>query len=153
MSWLSTKQLIDKVRCNADEKTWRAFDGVYAIDDLPSFVSRLPIFIIVNTDTHNLSGSHWKCIFINADRCGEIFDSLAQPVNNILIRWMNRFTHKWKTNRKCYQHSSSSSCGAFVLYYLLSRLGVRSFDAVTKVMKRSLYDNERFVRNFYHRLK
>ena len=153
MSWLSSRQLVNKVRRNADEKTWRAFYGVYPIDNLPKFIPHLPIFIIVNTDTHNLPGTHWKCIFIGKDRRGEIFDSLAQPINDMLVRWINRFTRKWKTNHKCYQRSSSSTCGAFVLYFILSRLAAPSLETVTKVMKHSLYDNECFVRSFYHSLK
>ena len=153
MSWLSDEQLIHKIKCNADEKTFRAFNGVYPVDSLPDFVSHLPIMIIINTDTHNLKGQHWKCIFIDKDRCGEVFDSLAQPMNNMLIRWMNRFTRKWKTNRKCYQHSSSSICGAFVLYYALSRLNAPSLESITKVFTHSLHDNECFVRSFYRNLK
>ena len=77
MSWLSTKDLIDKVKRNADGATLAAFHGVFPIDELPSAVPHYPFFMIVNTQSHNLPGEHWITIFIDADRRGDIFDSLA----------------------------------------------------------------------------
>jgi len=153
MSWLSDRQLIDKIRRNADEKTWRVFNGVYPIDQLPEFVSHYPIFIIINTDTHNLGGNHWKAVFIDEKRRGEVFDSLALSMNEMLVRWMNRFTRSWKCNRKSYQHPFSATCGAFVLYFILTRLNAPSLDSVTQRSTATLYDNETFVRSFFSCLK
>ena len=99
MSWLSDNDIVEKVRKNADTKASIAFFNVYPIDKLPDFVPYLPIFIVVNTHTHNLQGEHWKTIFINENRYGEVFDSLAQPMSELLIRWMNRFTRRWKRNQ------------------------------------------------------
>ena len=129
MSWLSDKQLYKKVEKNADEKTREAFYGVYPLDELPKFIPHLPLFIIVNTQTHNLSGEHWKTVFIDKNRDGEVFDSLAQPMNAMLMSWMDRFTRRWKRNRKVYQHFESSSCGAFALYYVLNRLNYTSMNS------------------------
>ena len=153
MSWLSDKDLVKKVRKNADPATLHAFFGVYPIDKLPDSVPFLPIFIVVNTDTHNLEGQHWKTIFIDKNRCGEVFDSLAQPMNDLLVRWMNRFTRKWKTNRKVYQHARSTTCGAFALYFILKRLNTPSLDAFTNSFSHSINANERLVRSFYEALK
>lgn len=153
MSWLSNRQLIYKVRKNANDTTKKAFLGVYPIDKLPKFIPYLPVFLIVNTHTHNLNGEHWKAIFINKNRYGEVFDSLAQPTSEILIRWMNRFTRKWRTNRKTFQHDSSSTCGAYSLYYVLSRLTFPSLDAFCRTFSRSLHVNERNVHAFYRSLK
>ena len=153
MSWLSDKNIVRKIRNNADPTTLHAFFGVYPIDKLPDFVPFLPIFIVVNTHTHNLKGQHWKTIFIDKNRCGEVFDSLAQPMNNLLVRWMNRFTRKWKTNRKVYQHARSTTCGAFALYFILKRLDFPSLDAFTHSFSHSINANERLVRSFYEALK
>ena len=81
MRWLSGKKLSDKVKRNARPKVKHAFHGVFPIDELPSFLPHVPIFIIVNTQSHNLQGQHWKTIYINAKHEGEIFDSLAEPPN------------------------------------------------------------------------
>lgn len=153
MSWLSDKQICEKVRKNGDLKTRNAFYGVYPIDTLPEFIPYLPIFIVVNTQTHNLEGEHWKTIFINKERFGEVFDSLAQPMSDLLIRWLNRFTRRWKRNPKIYQHVKSTTCGAFALYYILKRLDCPSLNNFTQSFRKSLNDNERLVRSFYKKLK
>ena len=153
MSWLSDKDIAKKVWKNADPKTRLAFYDVCPIDELPTSVPHLPIFIVVNTHTHNLNGQHWKTIFIDENRRGEVFDSLAQPMNDLLVRWMNRFTRSWTTNYKVYQHARSTTCGAFALCYILTRLDYPSLDSFTKSFSRSINANEHLVRSFYEALK
>ena len=154
MSWLSDDDISRKVRRNGNEKCQAAFYGVYPLDALPHFIPHLPLFIVVNTQTTNLEGEHWKTIFIDKNRRGEVFDSLAQPMNAILIRWMNRFTRRWKKNRKVYQKAKSATCGAFALYYIMKRLDFPSLDSFTShSFSNSLSDNELVVRKFYKTLK
>lgn len=153
MSWLSDEQICRTVERNGDEKTINAFYGVCPLDELPRFISQLPIFIIVNTQTHNLEGEHWKTIFIDKKRNGEIFDSLAQPMNAMLITWMNRFTRKWKTNRKVYQSKDTSTCGAFALFYVLNRLDCNSLNSFTNSFSHSVNANESLVQDFYNALE
>ena len=153
MSWLSNKRLKSKIGKNAGSKTLNAFHGVYSIDNLPDFIPCRPYLIIVNTHTHNLPGEHWLCIHIDEDKNGELFDSLALPVSDFLIRWLNRFTWKWRRNVRSFQHSLSPTCGSFVLYFILNRLHVKDFESITAVFSRSLSVNERFVANFYLALK
>ena len=153
MSWLSNRSLINKVKKNADNDTKKAFLGVYPIDKLPNAIPHFPVFLIVNTHAHNLGGEHWKAVFINKNRYGEVFDSLAQPASDILTRWMNRWSRKWKTNSKTFQHDSSSTCGAFTLYYVLTRLCFPSLETFTRSFSRALHVNERNIRAFYRRLK
>ena len=62
---------------------------MYPISNFHKFIPHLPTFFIVNTDAHSLPGTHRKCIFIDKERRSEIFDSLALPINDILVRWMN----------------------------------------------------------------
>ena len=153
MSWLSSAKILEKVKRNADEVTKKAFHGIYPIDDLPQSVPHLPIFIIVNTHTHNLPGEHWLTIFIDENKRGEVFDSLALPMSNLLIRWLNTFTRKWKRNNKAYQHPLSSSCGAFALYFTLKRLRAKDFEHVTSSFNATPRVNERKVLAFYKQLK
>ena len=154
MSWLSNEQIINKVKRNGDIKCKNAFYGVYPLNCLPQSIPQLPIFIVVNTHTANLKGEHWKTIFIDKNRRGEVFDSLAQPMKAMLIRWMNRFTRSWKKNPKRYQHANSTTCGAFALYYIMKRLDFPSLESFTsKSFSPSLTVNERFVHKFYKALK
>ena len=153
MSWLSNHDIIEKLRHNADDKTWKAFGGVYSIDTLPQSISIYPVFIIVNTHTHNLPGEHWKAIFIKEDRTGEVFDSLALTLNNFTLNWLNKFTRKWKTNLLPYQHPLSATCGAFVIYFILKRLNHDSLESLNKTLSSNPLRNERMIRSFYANLK
>ena len=153
MSWLSDRDIVSKIERNADSKTLKAFFGVYPIDQLPPFVPHLPLIIIVNTHTHNLQGEHWKTVFIDKDRNGELFDSLALPVSSHLTRWLNTFTRRWITNHLSYQDPFSATCGAYALYFTLLRLDCLSLQSVTETFSRYPNVNERGVLSFYNRLK
>ena len=153
MSWLSDREIATKIRRNADSKTLNAFLGIYPIDRLPQFVPHLPIIIIVNTHTHNLQGEHWKTVFIDENKNGELFDSLALPVSSKLIRWLNTFTRKWKKNHLSYQDPLSATCGAYAVYFTLLRLDVSSLKSVTETLSPYPHVNERRVLTFYKQLK
>lgn len=153
MSWLSSDIIRQKVQRNADEATWKAFDDVYSVDTLPSVIHHYPIFIVLNTDTKNLPGEHWKVIFIKEDKRGELFDSLASPPTIATQQWLKKHTRQWKTNACTIQHPQSSKCGAFVLYFILKRLHVRRFECLTKNFSANLHVNEKMITQFYNDLK
>ena len=91
MSWLSDRQLEQDIYQHGDREVHHAFQGIYPVDILPRSI-KPPAFIVLNTDTHNLPGKHWMVLFINEDFCGEVFDSLALPVSDFIIYFMNRHT-------------------------------------------------------------
>ena len=153
MSWLTNHQIVKKIESNADAATRKAFRGVYSIDDLPAFIPRLPILLIVNTQTHNLPGEHWIAIFIDKDKRGEVFDSLALPSSIILSRWMNRFTRKWRTNVLCFQNPLSGMCGGYVIYFVLHRLSASNLDDITRTFTRKFHMNDDYIANFHDALK
>lgn len=153
MSWLSSDTIRLKIQHNADEATWKAFYNVYSLDTLPAAVPHYPIFIVLNTQPQNLSGQHWKCIFIGKDRRGELFDSLGQPPNIPTQQWLRKHTRQYKRNERVLQYPLSSTCGAFVLYFILNRLRVRRFDSIIKKFSFNLHCNEKMIRKFYNELK
>ena len=146
MNWLSGKELIKKIERNADGATLAAFEGVFPLDKLPFAVPHYPFFMIVNTQSHNLPGEHWITVFIDSDRRGEIFDSLALPLSNTLIHWMNHFTRSFTSNYLTYQHPLSATCGAFALYFILHRL--HNSDCMTEAFTSDLAVNEERIRYF-----
>ena len=147
MSWLSGQEIEDAIYRHADKATREAFHGVYSIDQLPFAVPHYPFFMIVNTQAHNLPGAHWVSVFIDKNRRGEVFDSLALPIHKVLLRWLNQFTRSVIRNHLTYQHFLSDSCGAFVIYFVFHRL------QSNVTFSPSLYDNEHKVRCFYHSLQ
>ena len=112
-----------------------------------------PIFLVVNTQAHNLPGQHWIAIFIDKNKRGEVFDSLALPTSNLLTRWMNRFTRSWRTNVLSYQHPLSGTCGGYVIYYILQRLKVSRLEDITRTLSRKLHENDKRIVSFYDGLK
>ena len=152
MSWLSGIDLLKAIETNADEATRQAFYGIYSIDVLPTFVPHYPLLLIVNTDTRNLPGTHWKVIFIDKDRRGEIFDSLAYTVNPMMYRWMNRFTRSWIRSEKIFQLPLAATCGAYTLYFVLNRLSHKSMSDTMRHFNTSFFDNEEKVLTFYAKL-
>lgn len=153
MSWLSRDDLIGKIIRNSSLEIMSAFDGVYSIDELPEAVHQRPFFMIVNTHSHNLPGEHWKVVFIDEKKNGEVFDPLALPTSTLLSRWMNRFTRKWLVNDLTVQHPLSSTCGAHVLFYIFNRLQLRGMEDFLKHYSLSFSLNERIIHSFYSLLK
>ena len=146
MSWLSGQQIENAIRKHADTPTREAFGGVYSIDCLPFAVPQYPFFMVVNTQAHNLPGAHWITVFIDKQRRGEVFDSLALPPQQALMRWLNQFTRSVVRNSLSYQHPLSDTCGAFAVYFIFHRLrGPVTFS-------NSIYVNETLVRDFYYNL-
>lgn len=151
MSWLSASDLKRKIARNASPSTLYAFHGVFPLDKLPFAVPRYPYFMIVNTQSHNLPGEHWIVIYIDHNRLGEIFDSLALPIAQPLIRWMNQFTRSFTKSHLTYQHPLSSKCGAFALYFILHRL--HDAHCMRKYFSSKLAMNELYVTLYYKSLK
>ena len=153
MSWLNDSEIQKAIYEFGDEDTVAAFHGIYPNDHLPTENVIPPAFFIVNTDVHNLSGQHWKVIFIDESYCGEVFDSLATPLSNRVIRFMNRHTRMWKTNRVMFQHPNSSFCGAYVLYFVMHRLSFSSLREFCKTLSSNVNRNEQMIQRFYKNLK
>lgn len=65
--------------------------GVFPMNYLPNRVLNRPLLFIVNTNSSNVPGQHWKPVFISTDwRLEEIFDSLVFTVGLSQQRWMSK---------------------------------------------------------------
>lgn len=148
MEWLTTLDLEKFILLFANEATREAFLGVFPINYLPRRILRLPVLFIINTNPSNLPGQHWKAIYISSKSVGEVFDSLATPVSLQLEQWMNRFTKKWITSTMTLQNPISPSCGAYVLYFVMTRLKYKSLKSCLVPFTKNVMDNDRFVEHF-----
>ena len=116
--------------------------------------SLLPLLLLINTDVHNLPGRHWISIFIDDNAHGEVFDSLATPLGDHVVRFMNTYAHQWTVNRVAYQHPLSTLCGVYVLCHILERLNAVSLDDFCRrhFTSDNCVENERRMRRYFHRL-
>lgn len=164
VNWLQGSELETFITKNADAPTRAIFLGVFAVNTLPiqhlsSSSSNLPALLIVNSDTANLAGQHWRAIYIDTERHGEIFDSLALAVSPILEAWINRQTINWITSDTAIQHPRIPSCGAFALHFVIHRLAMGNLKTYldTYFPSSSSSDsdfvrNELFIRDFVRTL-
>ena len=143
--------MLRRIKRNADPSTLRAFQGIYSMDELPQAIKYYPCLMIINTQAHNLDGEHWIAVHIGKHRRGEIFDSLVTPLPNILLRWLNSFSVSYIKNHRQFQHPMSSTCGGYVLYYVLNRL--KDSNCMDKYFNASLPLNEMKVLRFYANLE
>ena len=148
MKWLTTLDLENFILQFADDATRKAFLGVFPMNYLPRKISRLPVLFIINTNTGNLPGQHWKAVYISTKSIGEVFDSLATPIGLQLQQWMNRFTKRWIPSTMTLQNPISPSCGGYVLYFAMTRLNHKSLKACLVPFTNNVIDNDRFVEQF-----
>ena len=150
MSWLTNRQLEQAILRHGDRRVQMAFQGIYPLDRLPQLNIQGPLFIILNTDVENLPGRHWKAIYIDENNHGEVFDSLALPPSDRLIRFMNHHTTKWWRNTTMLQHPLSAQCGIYVLYFVTQRMYSDSMSDLISIFSPCLLENERLMYLFYH---
>jgi len=158
MSWLSGKELETLILRNGDSDTLKAFAGIFSMDTLPQQITSLPFMMIINTQTLNLPGEHWKAIYISTERIGEVFDSLALPVSTCLMHWMNRFTRIWYQSFLTIQNPASATCGGFAVYYILNclhqpQLRRKRIRAFLEVFTKNLSLNDMIVKEYVEQLK
>lgn len=149
IKWLTTLDLEDFISKFGDAKTKNAFLGVFPINHLPRRLPQLPVLFIINTNTNNLPGQHWKAIYISKKREGEVFDSLATPVELLLQHWMNLFTRKWTMSTLILQNPLAPSCGAYVLYFVMTRLKHASLKSCVASFSSDVIENDKRVEMFY----
>ena len=109
---------------------------------------QLPILLIVNTDSSNLPGKHWKAVYISSDKVGEVFDSLALLIGIYLQQWMNTFAKKWTSSKVTVQSPLSATYGAFTLYFVLNRLNMKSMKQCINIFSKNLHANDVVMKTF-----
>ena len=133
------------------------FGGVYSSDTIPLRI-RQKSFIICNTDVQKGSGKHWYCILKSEANTLECFDSLG--IDQAKKQFLKHSCHfpsikKIRFNLTAVQSSDSSSCGLFVLYFLIHRFHNKDMsydDLLNEIFVESKSTNEEKVALFcnYH---
>ena len=117
----------------SDPVAKRYFVGVYARDDLPSYLPAYPAALICNTDDASGPGEHWVSMFFDTDGHADYYDPLGLPP--LFKEWehyLQRHSQSWTYNSHTVQSTLSSACGYHVVYYLLWRSRGRDPSAILK---------------------
>ena len=127
------------------------FGGVFAADNIK--IKHIPCYIIVNTDTQNLSGQHWICMKLSKDQC-EFFDSLGKSPYNYHKSWHDLLittAGSYLFNDQRLQNYSSSTCGQYCVYYILKSIHGYDFeDIIDGFDALNLKKNDASVLHFVH---
>lgn len=100
------------------------FKGVYSIDTVPKRFRKFS-FVIINNQKATEPGQHWFCILKTSLKNYEYFDSLGVSDTKLnLLKSYKIFPIDSivKFNETPVQEPSSSTCGLFVLYFIIHRL-------------------------------
>ena len=104
---------INKILSNKVTKD--SFIGVFSSDTLPSYAQTG--YYVVNLDTSQQPSSHWIAIKISKSKCkNEYFDSygLGPPT----VRFKRFMKYNYIYNSKRLQHSLSTTCAQWCIYYI-----------------------------------
>lgn len=132
------------------------FLGIFSIDTLPNSINRRT-FLFSNTSVQTEVGEHWICI-CKADRGVEIFDSLGLDSNkkDLYSRYCKfKKTPELNINETAFQLATSSTCGLFVIYFVVQRF--HNLDLGFKTLLNEIFSssnalNEEIVKKFCDQL-
>ena len=134
------------------------FLGCFAQNQFENFtVNQYPTFMIVNTDSYNMKGSHWLAIGI-FEKTIEIFDPLGFQIfnwNQVPCQLLS-FLHRMSLTRRvivCPQLQSFEShfCGFYCIFYLI----LRQFTSLSYIvsffhlLNRKLHRNDSILYKFF----
>lgn len=106
----------------ADPHTSPMFEGIFACDTLPRYLSNKPALLIVNVDRIAQKGSHWQAVHVDRNGKGEFFDSYGlPPFVPHHKQFLNRVCKSWTYNSSVLQTLNSTVCGHYCLLYLIHK--------------------------------
>ena len=122
------------------------YGGIYPSNGLPTYKLKKPTFIIANTDRYGKPGRHWVAFYFPRRGPAEFFDSLGQPPskqNRHFPKFLKKNSRKYIYTKSRLQSLGSSTCGPFVLYFVLNRaMGISMKDIMAKFDKVNLKQND-----------
>ena len=129
------------------------FQGIFSADTLPKSIKKNH-FIICNTDIFSGAGKHWYTVIKLQNDSLEYFDSLGvDDEKKAFIR--NNFNQKGITKVKFnvtqVQASTSSTCGLFVLFFIVNRYHNKDLnftELLNEMFVKSHSQNEEIVTSF-----
>ena len=145
----------DQLQCviNCDHILSKYIKGVFPSDRVPIYLRSTPGGIICNNQPHYMRGEHWISLFITPERTGEFFCSLGFPIEHYSTYFKDFFYRNGVkhiiSNTKRLQCENCSTCGYWVLYYLVNRSrNISMFDIVNEFDHSRTHVNDEYVHDF-----
>ena len=149
---MNNQQIHSIIKKTGDINIQQQYGGIYPSNGLPRYKLKRPTFIIANTDSYGKPGKHWVAFYFPRRGPAEFFDSTGHPpskLNKNFAKFLKKNSKKYVYNRNRLQGVGSSTCGPFVMYYVLNRgKGVPMNKIIDKYDKYDLQQNDVFVSNW-----
>lgn len=126
-------------------KSRAIFIDCVGADDIPTS-DQFPYAVVVNTDNTLTEGTHWTAIFVPGPSVIEYFDSYGLPPKPNIKTYLDKF-EVIHSNKYSIQSLFSTDCGAYAIYFIISRCAGNSFNETIRVLRQSS-DPDKFVRSF-----
>ena len=123
---------------------------IYSPDTLPQYISFFPCAYIVNTDPSNLPGEHWIVFWLEDAVTSEYFDSfenLPETYSSSFAGFLERNTETCTYNNIQFQKRDRTTCGYYVLFYLLMKCERKSILDICNILD-SLKSPDDFVYSY-----
>ena len=152
---MDSKQIAEAFKLNS--MLYRIFQGVFLNNNIPIdyLKSKRNCFFVVNTisSTHNIG--HWVLFYIK-DYCLYFFDSLGKDpeyYDGDIKKFYNQFMFdKLVVFRKQIQNSTSSVCGAYVIYFAYILFTCENVYRLKAKFTLQYVKNDKIVVNFVDKL-
>src|SRR4029434_1188380 len=153
MNTLQLSAIMDAISKNTQ------FLGVLACDQLPkTALQNVPVSVIINTHTSDMSGEHWLAVYITDTWTGCFFDSFGnRPTSQLFPTAIYTFL---RTNCSSLQFSNrqvqdylSVTCGEHCVFFLYHMLCGFNYKDVMLKYSNDLIRNDKMVLSFVKKLQ
>ena len=113
----------------------------------------VPAAFVINTDVHNLPGSHWVALYIDNKYTCYFFDSYGfPPLVTEHKQFIVKNTKKIIYNKTCLQSTETSVCGHYCSVFVLLMCRKIKFNTViSRLNLKNKYDNDANIIILYAR--
>ena len=130
-------------------ETKQCFRGVFALDQVPKTFFKFPSCFIVNTHKQNQPGEHWLAVYIDSNMKIDFFDSFGRPPEEFkLHQYLSSISIQINYNKKQIQSVSSSFCGYYCLFFILSKVRGMSMDKFVSMFSENTEKNDDIINSF-----
>ena len=145
---MNTREIDHALRTHGSTKA--VFKGVFSADSLPSAQTRQgmvgPAAWVCNTDPSNQPGSHWIAFYQDTPSQLEIFDSFGRPITSYHSNIQDFCDGALLVQQsQVVQSSLSTTCGQFVMFFLLRRASGESYSQIIHLFTDSTEANDIMV--------
>ena len=127
-------------------RTAKYFIGVFSSNNIPQ-LKKFPCCFVANTDKAGQIGEHWVSFFVKNSKSIEYFDSLGEPPNNDISKYLSKFK-KIKLNKYQIQQPMADSCGHYCIYFIVNKCVGVKFNTIIKTLYKTRAMSDLLVKFF-----